>query len=363
VTERNGTLVTTSQTPWTSGAARERAGRQPLFAAVAAVLAVLLTAAATTWQLWAFGGSAEPAAGPPEPGVPPAAVPSEDRGEPLPDLPAPTDHWSDDAVVPPAPAPVEPIEELASIAEPTAPVEEPRTDPATGPAAQPADDPAEEPGGVEPAPAVDPEPSPAPKPDRADLAAVQARLKELGYLLGPADGVKGQQTVAAVMAFQRVNGLSVDGVVGPMTLAALESPRAPELRGGPATRVEVDLTRQLAHVVRDGTRVVTLQVSSGNGAAYASASGGTTYARTPVGEFRIERRIHGVRESRLGILYDPLYFYNGYAIHGSNSVPPYPASHGCVRVSRADAVWLIANLADGTPVHLYGGTHVFTPSR
>jgi len=201
---------------------------------------------------------------------------------------------------------------------------------------------------------------PAPTPDPVDLVAVQHRLKELGYLLGPADGLQGQQTRESVMAFQQGNGLSVDGIVGPVTLAALDSPVAPALRGGPATRIEVDLTRQLAHVVREGTRVVTLHVSSGNGEAYRQ---GTAYARTPVGDFRIERRIHGERHAELGVLYDPLYFYRGFAIHGANSVPNHPASHGCVRVTRADARWLINEVADGTPVQIYGGVHVFSPSR
>ena len=196
-----------------------------------------------------------------------------------------------------------------------------------------------------------------------EVVVVQERLRELGYLVGPADGVQGQQTIAAVMAFQRVNDLRVDGVVGPQTIAALEAPvREPVLRGGPADRVEVDLDRQLLHLVDGGERVVTLKVSSGNGAPYRTASGGTALARTPVGEFVIERRIHGVREARLGTLYDPLYFHHGFAVHGSLSVPAGPASSGCVRIARADAAWLIGQLPDGTPVHLYGGTHVFVPS-
>ena len=33
-----------------------------------------------------------------------------------------------------------------------------------------------------------------------------------------------------------------------------------------------------------------------------------------------------------GNMYKPLYFDNGQAIHGANTVPPEPASHGCVRV-------------------------------
>ncbi|HUH07664.1 MAG TPA: L,D-transpeptidase family protein, partial [Egibacteraceae bacterium] len=72
------------------------------------------------------------------------------------------------------------------------------------------------------------------------------------------------------------------------------------------------------------------------------------------------RHIRGVREADLGTLYDPMYFYRGWAIHGSNSVPAYPASHGCVRVTRGDALWLFDRAPLGTTVVIYGGTHVFT---
>jgi lipoprotein-anchoring transpeptidase ErfK/SrfK len=344
--------MTTLETPWTGGALAARSRRRQRVAAVIAVLLVAALAGSGIVLVDAAGSQGTPAAQPPEPDVAAPAVPGDDLVEARPDIPPPADHWADEGVVPPerAPdvrdeAPPQEVDEPLAAPAPNEPVAD---EPTSGPPV--AEEPVEEPAEAEPAPA----------PDPIDLVAVQGRLKELGYLLGAADGVKGQQTVAAVMAFQRVNGLSVDGVVGPRTLAALESPSSPQLRGGPATRIEVDLTRQLAHVVRDGTRVVTLHISSGNGEAYR---GGTAYGRTPVGDFRVERRIHGERHAELGILYDPLYFYRGYAIHGSNSVPNHPASHGCVRVTRADAKWLIANIADGTPVQLHGGTHVFTPSR
>jgi len=52
---------------------------------------------------------------------------------------------------------------------------------------------------------------------------LQQALTAAGYEPGPADGTYGEQTEAAVVAFQQANGLSVDGRVGPETAAALNS--------------------------------------------------------------------------------------------------------------------------------------------
>ncbi len=197
----------------------------------------------------------------------------------------------------------------------------------------------------------------------SEIVTMQRRLQQLGYLVGDADGKLGQQTRGAVMAFQQVHGLDVDGVAGPTTRAALAWPSAePVLAGGPPTRIEVDLDAQLLHVVDDDVRIATLKASSGNGAAYRTRSGGTARGRTPVGEFVVQRRIEGRRVSHLGTLYDPLYFYRGWAIHGSTSVPAGPASHGCIRVTMADGRWLFDQVGNGTPVHIYGGEHVFEPA-
>ncbi|HWJ73408.1 MAG TPA: TIGR02594 family protein [Kaistia sp.] len=50
---------------------------------------------------------------------------------------------------------------------------------------------------------------------------IQVALAGLGFKPGPLDGIWGRQTVAAVRAFQAKNGLDPDGVIGPVTLAAL----------------------------------------------------------------------------------------------------------------------------------------------
>ncbi|MEX2290661.1 MAG: L,D-transpeptidase family protein [Mycobacteriales bacterium] len=200
----------------------------------------------------------------------------------------------------------------------------------------------------------------APATPSYDVAAAQRTLADLGYYLGVADGRRGPAFRSAVMAFQKVQGLGADGTIGAATLQALSAPKKPVLKdSGPSNRVEIDLTKQVLYVVKGGAVQRILPISSGNGATYAQKDGSKAKALTPVGWYKVERRIVGVREADLGTLYDPQYFYRGWAIHGSNSVPARPASHGCVRVPRADAKWLLDNISVGMSVHLYGGTHVF----
>ena len=55
----------------------------------------------------------------------------------------------------------------------------------------------------------------------ADVTKVQKKLIQWGYLSGSADGKYGEKTRAAVVAFQRKNGLAADGRVGPATAAAM----------------------------------------------------------------------------------------------------------------------------------------------
>ncbi|HWH29341.1 MAG TPA: L,D-transpeptidase family protein, partial [Mycobacteriales bacterium] len=194
-----------------------------------------------------------------------------------------------------------------------------------------------------------------------DVVAVQKTLTDLRYYGGAIDGRPGSAMRSAVMAFQKVQGLSADGVVGPATLTALAAPKKPSLRASaPSNRVEIDLTKQVLYVVKGGAISRILPVSSGNGETYLQKNGSKARALTPTGWYKIQRRIVGERHADLGTLYDPQYFYRGWAIHGSNSVPAYPASHGCVRVTRADATWLLRQINVGTSVYLYGGTHTFT---
>jgi peptidoglycan hydrolase-like protein with peptidoglycan-binding domain len=185
------------------------------------------------------------------------------------------------------------------------------------------------------------------------VAALQQRLVDLGYWMGEPDGTYGQLTRQAVMAFQKVEGLSRDGVAGPATQAQLSVAARPSARGGDG--IEIDLERQVIFIVQGGQVQWALNTSTGNGEAYTSSSGGSARAVTPPGDFRVQREVDGVREAPLGTLYRPKYFNGGIAVHGSGSIPATPASHGCARVTNAamDMIWSTGAMAMGTPVSVY----------
>ena len=92
--------------------------------------------------------------------------------------------------------------------------------------------------------------------------------------------------------------------------------------------------------------------ATGSGAWYYSR-GRWARAITPTGRFRICWRYNGWQPGPLGSMYRPNYFYGGYAVHGMISVPAYPASHGCVRmtVPAMDRMW--SSLWVGMPVAIY----------
>lgn len=172
------------------------------------------------------------------------------------------------------------------------------------------------------------------------VTALQQRLGELGYWLGPRDGRFGDLTQQAVYALQKAAGLSRDGVVGPKTRAALARGDRPSARSTAGHVIEIDLDRQLLLVVDDGKVGVVLSTSTGTFENYVS-QGVTHLADTPRGHWRVYREVDAWDPSPLGRLYRPRYFNSqGIAVHGYPSVPPYPASHGCARVSLAAMDWI-----------------------
>jgi peptidoglycan hydrolase-like protein with peptidoglycan-binding domain len=164
------------------------------------------------------------------------------------------------------------------------------------------------------------------------VLALQRRLRGLGYWLGEADGVYGDATTQAVMEFQGWERLSRDGIAGPLTMRALEHASRPT-SSGVGDGIEIDKERQVLLLVRGGDVRFAFHTSTGTDQPYVADDGTEGVAHTPEGHFTVLREIEGWRESHLGLLWRPKYFDGGFAIHGATSVPGYPASHGCTRLS------------------------------
>ena len=186
-----------------------------------------------------------------------------------------------------------------------------------------------------------------------DVASLERRLAAQKADVGRLDGVFDYDLTHAVIAFQKSQGLPRTGVYDRATSSRLAAPVAVKLRYPSAGRaVEIDLRKQVLYLSQGGVLQRVVDISSGSNNLYESD--GVTYrATTPLGRFRVLRKIDGVRVSRLGELYRPAYFFQGWAIHGSNSVPTYPASHGCIRVTNPVQDRLFGLLTVGTPVTVY----------
>ena len=155
-------------------------------------------------------------------------------------------------------------------------------------------------------------------------------MRSNGYWHSGNDGVYGHTTAQAVMAVQKVHGLTRDGVCGPNTWAVIDRLSRPRGRTTSGTVLEIDLAKQVAIVVVSGrTRWV------------FNTSTGKSGWRTPRGHFRMFRQVNRMDYGPYGALWRPKYFNGGIALHGSTSIPGYPASHGCARISNAgmNYVW------------------------
>ncbi|MGO8826948.1 MAG: L,D-transpeptidase family protein [Acidimicrobiales bacterium] len=197
-------------------------------------------------------------------------------------------------------------------------------------------------------------PTLSPGADGAAVASLQTQLLALGYWVDTTGGTFDDSTEQAVWALQKAANLTRDGVVGPATWAALNAGVVPQPRPASGYEIQIDLEDDLLMVVNNGHLVWTLNTSTGGGYTYTQ-DGVVNIATTPTGVFQTNRVVDGTVTDSLGTLWRPRFFYEGYAIHGDSSVPPYPVSHGCARISNEAIDWVWANNIDpiGTTVWVY----------
>ena len=190
----------------------------------------------------------------------------------------------------------------------------------------------------------EPEPEPAPPPVRE----AQQLLADLGYPVGPVDGIDGPQTQRALCAWRRLEGREVSR--RPLQPGEVEALRATD--GLPDARtagrgVTVDNTCQVLYLRVDGRWQHVYRASTG------------TDGLPRAGSYTISWKRPGWHTSTLypapePNMYNSMYFHGSIAIHGSRHVPPHPASAGCVRVTPTAADQLFATLRVGDPVRVIG---------
>src|SRR3954470_9540303 len=188
-----------------------------------------------------------------------------------------------------------------------------------------------------------------------DVTALQRRLAALHYDVGRITGTYNFDTQHAVTAFEKVQRMTRDGVVGTSVWSALGAPRLPHLRHPlQGAAVEVNLARQVLLYAVNGKIVRIFDSSTGGGYYYTGSDGTRQRAITPTGHFAIRYKVDHWVKSKLGVLYRPAYLnYSGFAIHGEPEVPSYPASHGCVRITVPAMDRFYAKLVNGESVWIY----------
>ena len=189
----------------------------------------------------------------------------------------------------------------------------------------------------------------------ADVRRLQQRLKDLHFDPGRIDGVYGGDTTMAVWAFQAlVQKMTRDTLVDFVTPVLWDSMRGdvtitPRRQPGTPNHVEVYLPEQVMAVFKGQQLLLVTHISTGTGQKWceevtidpgeegnkggvAIKTGVCGEAITPGGLYYFYNRKLGLRESKLGTMWNPVYFNFGIAIHGAMMVPKEPASHGCVRI-------------------------------
>ena len=188
-----------------------------------------------------------------------------------------------------------------------------------------------------------------------DVRRIQQRLKDLKFDPGVVDGIYGGDTMMAVWAFQSlVLNIPRNALVDFVTPVMWDAMRGdvvitPRRQPGTPHHVEIYLPEQVI-VVFTGTEVNLIShISSGTGEKWCEeviidpgeeGNKGTEVIKegwcgdavTPGGIYRFYNRKIGLRQSKLGTMWNPVYFNFGIAVHGAMTVPKEPASHGCIRI-------------------------------
>ncbi len=165
-------------------------------------------------------------------------------------------------------------------------------------------------------------------------------MRKMGYIAN-SGRCFGGKTSRGVLAYRKVNGMTRSMRAGRGLVKKVFAGRGGyEVRHpGAGRHVEAPLSKQ----------VIVFAKGDEPYAIYPTSSG-TSATPTVTGHYRFHRTEPGY--NNLGMYYS-WYFYGGYAIHGYESVPNYPASHGCLRTFIADQPEIFERIEYGESIFVF----------
>ena len=183
-------------------------------------------------------------------------------------------------------------------------------------------------------------PSAGPGSPGKAVRVLEQRLHALGYVTGVGSRFDAG-TGRAVLAFRKVTGMSRGSTASRAVFRKLAKGRGRfRLRYPRAGRhAEFDWSRQVLVLARGSRPVKILHASSGKSST-----------PTVFGSFRFYSKTPGYNAKGM---YFSNYFVGGYAIHGYPSVPPFAASHGCIRIPIASAISVFRWIKLGDRISIY----------
>ncbi len=154
-------------------------------------------------------------------------------------------------------------------------------------------------------------------------------------------GNYGSHTQRAVMAFRKVNGMERNFQATPGIFKTLAEGKGGFEIAHPdgGHHAEVDISKQVMALAEDGEAKYVFHIATG-AAATPSDQGAFTFYRKDPGY------------NSIGMYYS-VYYNRGEATHGYKSVPPYPASHGCIRNPIPDSVFIYNWIDLGDKMYVY----------
>jgi L,D-transpeptidase catalytic domain len=165
-------------------------------------------------------------------------------------------------------------------------------------------------------------------------------MRKMGYIAN-SGRCFGAKTARGVLAYRKVSGMTRSYRAGAGLVKRAFSGKGEYhvVHAAAGEHLEAPLSKQVLVFAKGDKPFAVYPISSGKSST-PTVTGHFTFIRQEPGY-----NSHG--------MYYSFYFYGGYAVHGYESVPDYPASHGCIRTFIADQPEIYERINFGESIFVF----------